>query len=75
MRPRKQVPTVDWKITVPVDVAVLVEELLPGRYGKPRYGARSELIETLLRQWLNDQDIGKEDFLSEGTVAGKERAS
>lgn len=56
-RPRKNIPTVDWKITVPVDVAAQVEELLMGRNGRPKYGARSELIEVLLRQWLRDQDI------------------
>ena len=56
-RPRKNIPTVDWKIVVPADVAVLVEEALPARGGgKAQYGARSQLIELLLRRWLQEQD-------------------
>jgi len=56
-RPRSRVPLVKWKITVPADVAVLVEEALPGRDGKTKYGARAELIEQLLRRWLIESDI------------------
>lgn len=53
-RPRRMTPTIEWKIKVPADVAVLVEEALPGRGGKTKYGARSELLELLLRRWLDE---------------------
>lgn len=47
------VPTVPWKDYIPVDVASEVELLLldPTRE-RVKYGARSELITTLLRQYI-----------------------
>lgn len=52
-RPKHAVPPVEWKNSLPSDLAAQVELLLkdPMR-DKPRYGARSVLIEKLLRAWL-----------------------
>lgn len=55
-RRRSRVPTIEWKFKVPADIAVLVEEALPGRGGKTKYGARSELLEALLRRWLSENE-------------------
>ena len=74
-RPRKRVPTVDWKIVIPADVAVLVEEALPGRGGKTKYGARAELIELLLRRWLSENDIKGGFDETPREVAQEERAT
>lgn len=68
-RPRSFTPIVKWKVTVPADVALLIEEALPGRSGKPKYGARAELIEQLLRRWLRENDIRFE----EATASSSER--
>lgn len=44
-----------WKVSIPVHIAARVELKLPApQGGKPRYGARSQLIASLLEDWLND---------------------
>ncbi len=44
---------VEWKVTVPQDVAIAIElRTLDPVYGKPRYGARSQLITSLLKIYL-----------------------
>jgi hypothetical protein len=50
------VPTQRWDLYIPSDLAAAVELLLtdPVR-ARVKYGARSELIEGLLRRWLNDK--------------------
>ena len=52
-RPRNVVPTVEWKVYIPADIAAQVELLLldPMRE-RVRHGARGELIAKLLREWL-----------------------
>lgn len=52
------VPTTEWKFHIPMDLAAEVELLLqdPMRE-KVKYGARSVLLETLLRGWVNQQRI------------------
>lgn len=49
-------PNLDWKIRIPTDLAAEVELLLldPLR-GKASYGERSELITSLLREWVDQQ--------------------
>ena len=49
-------PRVQWKFYLPETLAAEVELLLldPMRE-KVRYGARNELMEKLLRDWLNGQ--------------------
>lgn len=48
---------VEWKISLPAHVAARVELRLPAPAGgKPRYGARSRLVEQLLDEWLKDLD-------------------
>ena len=50
------VPTIEWKFHIPVDLAAQVELLLkdPVR-DKVKYGERSKLLETLLRQWIESK--------------------
>lgn len=49
------VPTIDWKCYVPVNIAAQVDLLLTDPLtGKPKLGARSELVTKLLIRWLNE---------------------
>ena len=49
-RPPKSIPTVDWKLHMPVDLAAEVDLLCTDPVtGKLRYGARTELVELALR--------------------------
>jgi hypothetical protein len=53
--PRKTSPdlTIPWKIQLDAGVAGAVEhQLLDKVHGKPKYAARKQLIEQLLRGWL-----------------------
>ena len=44
---------IDWKVPLPATIAGAVEhELMNAVTGKPRYGARSQLIAYLLSGWL-----------------------
>ena len=48
------VPTCEWKVRVPVDLAAKADMLhLDPVRGTLTYGARSELITTLLREYLD----------------------
>lgn len=50
------VPTVQWAIMVPVDLALQVEaRLLDPVTRKPKYAERSRLIQSLLHQWVQLQ--------------------
>lgn len=55
-RPRNRVPTVPWRVYIPADLAAKVELLIndPLR-DKAKYGERGQLIEGLLREWLEKQ--------------------
>lgn len=57
-RKPRAIPTVEWKLHIQADLAAEVELLLadPARE-KAKYGARSELIHSLLRDWLYKQRI------------------
>lgn len=56
-RPRKHEYQIDWKLQIDAPVAARVEQLLwDSALGKPRYGARNQLINELLREWLDRQD-------------------
>lgn len=47
-----------WKVCLPATLAGAVEfHLLDPVTRKPSYGARSELIATLLRDWLSRQGV------------------
>lgn len=49
-------PSLDWKIRIPEPLAAEVELLLLNPVtGNPLYGARSQLIESLLRDWVDSQ--------------------
>lgn len=50
------IPTVRWDLYIASDLAATVELLLtdPARQ-RVKYGARSELIESLLRKWRDDR--------------------
>lgn len=45
-----------WKISLPATLAGTVELYLFDRlHNKPKYGARAELIKTLLEKWVEEQ--------------------
>lgn len=53
-RPANAIPTVEWKCMIPVNIAAQVDSiLLDPVTGRPRYGARSELVTQLLNHWLS----------------------
>lgn len=50
------VPTTPWKISIPVPLAAEIElRLFDPKTGVVEYGARSALVERLLRQWIEQQ--------------------
>lgn len=53
-------PRVQWKIYLPTSIAAQVELLLldPMRE-RVKYGARNELVEKLLRSWLEEQKVSQ----------------
>lgn len=52
-RPALLIPTTEWKLRIPVDLAAKADLLiLDPVKGKIAYGARSELITRLLRAYL-----------------------
>lgn len=64
-RPALLVPTTDWKVRIPVDLAAKADLLhLDPVRGTPTYGARSELITRLLREYL--ENLSKDKKLDEG---------
>lgn len=67
-RPRHEVRPHDWKLSIPQDLAAEVDlRLWDPVLQKPRYGGRSELVTTLLRQWLAaQQDPEVSPAISEG---------
>jgi hypothetical protein len=59
-RPKNSVPSVRWTVYVPLTIAAEVELILldPTRE-KIKYAARNDLIEELLRDWLNKRRKGQ----------------
>jgi hypothetical protein len=56
-RPRSLENYTQWKIHLDAIVAARVEmRLFDPIRGKPRYGSRHELINSLLLKWLEDQE-------------------
>lgn len=56
--PRKPnaIPSTQWSIMIPVDLAFRVEhQLTDAVTGKAHYGSRSMLIQALLLEWLEKQ--------------------
>jgi hypothetical protein len=50
-------PTVEWKCRIPIDLAVKIDMLhLDPVKGTPEYGARSALITSLIREYLNKRE-------------------
>ena len=60
-RPSLLIPTTEWKVRVPVDLAAKADliHLDPIR-GRLTYGARSELITILLREYLASLSVESE---------------
>lgn len=55
-RPRLAYLRADWKLSLPAAIAAEVDLLLEDPLShKPRYGARSKLVERLLISWLATQ--------------------
>lgn len=55
---RRNLRKVRWKLLISEEIAATVEERIWDRLlQKPRYGGRSELVEFLLRHWLENPHI------------------
>lgn len=55
-RPAASDPNVYWEVGIPASLAAKVElALYDPVFGKIRYGARAELIQRLLAQWLEER--------------------
>ena len=65
MSNRRRGPTKEWKVSLPVELALHLELLLVGPHNrKPSYGARSALVVGLLKQyWDNLPDQRKQEAL------------
>jgi hypothetical protein len=61
-RPSLLIPTVEWKLRIPIDLAAKADliHLDPIR-GNLKYGARSELITILLRDYLDKLRVNGDD--------------
>jgi len=55
-RPKRAIPSVEWKVYIRADLAAQTELLLsdPMRE-RVKYGARGKLIESLLEKWISNQ--------------------
>lgn len=61
-RPRLEQLRSDWKLSIDATCAARVDLLLAEPLtGKPKYGARSKLVQALLEGWLNQLE-GKGSF-------------
>jgi len=66
-------PNIDWKIRIPQPLAAEVELILldPLR-GEVKYGERSQLIESLLRDWV-DEKRNKADLTPYNPLPGEDK--
>lgn len=56
----------NWKLSLPQSVTAPINLLLSDPLtGLPKYGARSRLVERLLREWLEKQAKGEENVCIE----------
>lgn len=61
-RPHKTIPTVPWRVHIPVDIAAEVELLcIDPVTQKVQYGKRAEFIEAACREYLERLRIPQED--------------
>lgn len=66
MPAKSKVPRTEWKVCLSSLTAAQVENRLFDRvHGKPHYGLRGELIERLLREWLDRTSTNPEAALLE----------
>jgi len=57
-RPKNTIPSIDFKIHIPIPVAAKVDIfLLDPVTGKTRHGARSQLVTQLLINWLASKGV------------------
>ena len=57
-RPRSKVRKVEWRIFIPASLAGVIEnEFFDPRYGKAKYGTKSDLITQLLEQYIQREAI------------------
>lgn len=57
-RPPNAVPTIDWKVHIPIPVAAKIDIfLLDPVTGSTRHGARSAFVTQLLVEWLAKRGI------------------
>jgi hypothetical protein len=57
-RPANTVKTVHWTLSLPEPLAAELELLmLDPMLGKPKVGARSELVVSLIRQWIDTKKL------------------
>lgn len=68
----RQAPKVGIKVRIPEDLHRQVSlVLLDPRYGKAKWGKWTELMETLLRRWLREQQLSLQthELESEGEAS------
>lgn len=69
-RARNSVRSQEIKLSLPQDLSARVDILLwDAALQKPRYGARSKLIETLLSKWCDEQEGTEVETEKEETLA------
>lgn len=57
-RPANDIPTIDWKVHIPVPIAAKIDVLLLDPVtGKTRHGARSAFVTELLVKYLNSRGV------------------
>lgn len=72
-RPANVVPTIDWKVHIPIPIATKIDVfLLDPVTGNTRHGARSAFVTQLLVEWLTSRKI-QPDTEKGGDLSGQER--
>lgn len=72
-RPPKDIPTIDWKVRIPVPLATKVDVLLLDPVtGRTRHGLRSAFVTRLLESWLARHGMTVPDDLKGGDTSGQE---
>jgi hypothetical protein len=62
-RPANTVKTVHWTLSLPEPLAAELELLmLDPMLGKPKVGARSELVVSLIRQWIDSKKLRPQEL-------------
>jgi hypothetical protein len=67
---RRNLRKVRWKLLISEEIAAAVEELIwDPVLRKPKYGGRSEVVEFLLRHWIDNPEILPPEFIHLETLS------